>query len=583
MKNNLFIKVVCLIIAFTLVFTVVGCGEKASESSPSTTGTSAETSGQKAADSITAEKPPLYTIKLISAPRKIQTSDETVVGKLIKDKFSVVLEYIPYTGDLREKQNLMLAAGDYPEIVELQRDDMVMKYIQAGALVALDDYLPDSQNFVDRYKDVMPYWRLAAQDGKLYKWELMTPQDSRVWVENTDVLVRTDALEKQGWPNLVSEDDYISFLKKSLQDIPETNGKKTIGLTVSFAEPWGIQGISGVMYEKSDKHTAAAGNEGVIWNTKDSKYEDYFKNGYVRESVRFFNRLYREGLLDKECFTDFGAQTQEKLNNGTPLTVWYETWLMDTANAELQKAGHPEQQYIKMPIRSNSQVQNNEKRAMRVETSRPFNSVAITKNAKDPKRIMEMVNYFASDEGQLLAQGGVEGVHYKRENGKRVPTEEYLANRNNEEYSSKQGIGIFTIFGAPLQLASDGQPYDLAFDPELKDKLGLTDRQKDAFKQLGWANSFDYWLKNGVEAPTGIVSSIMLDPNTELGRLQAKMVEFRVKNTAKLIVTPKSDEEFASMYDNFIKDYEKMNPEKVVDKYNEMYGEKQSILDGFKK
>jgi putative aldouronate transport system substrate-binding protein len=62
------------------------------------------------------------------------------VGKAIYDKFNINFELISYAGDQREKQNLMLAARDYGEMVYMQRADMVQSYIKAGALIQRDEY-----------------------------------------------------------------------------------------------------------------------------------------------------------------------------------------------------------------------------------------------------------------------------------------------------------------------------------------------------------------------------------------------------------------------------------------------------------
>lgn len=567
-------KLVCIMVACFLLFLMVACAQKTSNNVPNSKPGSAKD----------AKTTGLYTIKLLSAPTTIKNSVETEVGKIIKDKFNIVLEYIPYTGDLREKQNLMLAAGDYPELMDVQREDIVMKYIQAGALLPLDGYLADNPNFVARYKDVIPYWRLPAADGKLYKWEQGVPQDFSLSMEVLDIGIRTDMLEKQGWPKLVSEDDYIKFLKKALQDMPKNNGQKTLGMTVPFAEPWGLQGIAGIMYEKGGIYSTAGGNEGVIWNQIDQKYVDYMKNEYVKESLHFFNRLYREGILDKECFTDFLPQVQEKLRSGNALSVWYTTWEMSAANLQLQKAGHPEMQYINMPIRSNTQFQKNDKRQVRTETTRPFNSVVITKNAKDPKRIMQLVDWAATEEGSMLLQGGIEGKHYKIENGKRVPIDANVKLMLSDAvYAAKQGVGSFGIIGGWVPIkAKDGQPYNLGLDPAFKDKINLTDRQKEAYQKMGWADSTEYWKKTSVGAPSGLSSSIMIDPNTDLGNIHAKMVEFRVKNSAKLIMA-KDEADFEKIYASVLSEYEKLNPNRVVDKYNELLKENQVKLQGLQK
>lgn len=580
MKKNITIsKAICFALIAVMMFSVAGCGQESNKASEQTVEKSIEATTTEAAAQTTQEavkeEKPLYQIKVLQnlgiySKMTTKTSDEMEIGKFIKEKFNIVFEFIPYSGDYREKLNLMLAAGDYPELLRVEREDIVTSYIDAGAAVALDEYLPNSPNFTERYKGIIPYWKMPAKDGKLYKWEYQVPNEIRAVMETNDLLVRTDALEKQGWPKLISCEDYLDFFRKSLKDIPETLGNKTIGMVAPLAEPWGMQGIVPIMYDKGGRYSMSAGNEGVLWNQVDQKFEHYFSNEYVKESLQFFNRMYRDGILDKDAFTDFQPQMEAKIKNGQALSVWFTTWQANGANQSMIKAGHPEIQYITQPIRTSTQVQRNEKRQIRLEETRPFDSVIITKNAKDPKRIMELIDWAASEEGQILLQSGIEGTHYKRVDGKRVPTDELIAAvKSDPDYNQFQGFRSFMFLGYCNQVAEDGQCYSLTADPEFKDEIFLTDGQKNAFKMLGWKTSVDYWLETAVAAPSGQVASIMIDSSSDLGTIHQKMVELRVKTSSKLIMA-KTDGDFESIWKNAMTEYEKLDPQRIVDKYNEL-------------
>ncbi|MDF2668107.1 MAG: transporter substrate-binding protein [Paenibacillus sp.] len=562
-------------IAFMLVLVlcITACSQNGKDgATPAPTSPSASTtpSGTPEAD----KKPPLYTIKMYTKTKlTVKMSDETDVGKYIKDKFNIVFEYVPYVGDYNEKNNLMLATGDYPEIIELQGDSVVKKYIDAKALVPLDDFLANSPQFTEAYKQQIPLWRIS-EDNKLYKWEKSTPTVFEYAAPNApDMAVRTDVLEKQGWPNLVSEDDWVSFLKKALEQFPTTNGNKTIGLVAPFGAPWGIPGIAGILYEKGGDYTGIAGNAGVIFNHTTDKYEDYLKVPDVKTSFKFFNRLYREGILDKESFTDTPTQNLEKLSSGRAIAQWY--YLNHaTANSALEKAGHPEMQYIRLPIRTNAQVAAKAPRLFMEQLTNPFNSVVITKNAKDPKRIFELVNWAASEEGQLMLQSGIEGIHYNIQSGKRVPTKLFV-DMLKDPANAKSGY--FGFLSQRDTRAKDGELFSLGSIPRVTDEFTLTDRQKEAYKKLGWSNSAEYWLKHGKGVDTGIVPSILNDPKSTEGLTEQKMTELRSKTTVRLI-TAGNEEEFEKIWTELNKEYEKLNPHTVVDKYNKLYQEAKAKL-----
>ncbi|MCD9026122.1 extracellular solute-binding protein [Cohnella silvisoli] len=571
-------KFLSSVIIFCLLF-VTACSSNATKESNSSESPSSQSpSGQSSA----AAKEE-YVIKILTQENnQIKRSDETEIGKMIKEKFNIVFDYVQTPGNYADKLNLMLAGGDYPEIIRIQDNATFDKYVQANTLLPLDDFVASAPEFAKRYSVQIPLWRLASNDGKLYKWEGGVPVDFKNNVEVLDIGVRTDVLEQQGWPNLLSTDDYIKFLKQGMKDNPTTNGQKTIGMIVPFAEPWGMQGISSIMYEKGGRYSTAAGNMGVVWNQVDKKFEDMMTNEYVKEGLGFFNRLYREGILDKDSFTDKMDQFQEKLNSGRALSSWYVVWGLTTANHGLIDAGHPENQYINMPVRSKTQMERNEKRQIRVEDTRPYTIYAITKNAKHPERIKELLAWAATEEGKLLLQSGVEGEDYTIVDGKRQPTEAYRKNLSNVDALRSKGYGMFDFLGSVLSNAPDGVPYSMELNPAIQDELQLTEGMRNAYSKLGWTSSKDYFIKTGESANTGVAGTITVDTTSDLGALHQKIVDFRVKNSAKLIIEPKTDEEFESMYQSVIADYQKLKPETVVAEYNRLYQEKQARLNELK-
>ncbi|GBG06452.1 hypothetical protein PAT3040_00979 [Paenibacillus agaridevorans] len=571
--------------AFVMALSLVlaaACSSNTNSNEGTSSATTPAESGQTAGKETTDIKEE-YTIKVLTQNNsQIKKSDETKIGKVIKEKFNIVFEYVQTPGNYADKLNLMLAGGDYPEIIGIQDNDTFDKYVRAGALLPLDEFVNETPDFASRYSKQIPLWKLSANDGKLYKWESNVPADFNNALEVNDIGIRIDALEQQGWPDLLSTDDYIAFLKKALADNPTTNGQKTLGMIVPFAEPWGMQGISDIMFEKGGRYSTAAGNLGVLWNQVDQKYEDRMKNEYVKENYQFFNKLYREGILDKDSFTDKLDQFNEKLNSGRALSSWYVVWALTTANHGLVEAGQPELQYINLPVRSMTQIERNEKRQIRVEDTRPFAIFAITKNAKHPDRIKELLAFSASEEGRVLLQSGIEGEEYTIENGKRVPTEAYKKAATDPDAGRNIGFGLFNFLGEVYTNAPDGVPYSMNLDQAFQDELVLTPEMKDAYSQLGWENSKDYFLKTGESAHTGVAGTISIDTTSELGALHQKIVDFRTKNAAKLIVTPKSDEEFEALYQATIQEYEKLKPETIVNEYNRLYQEKMAQLEQLK-
>ena len=81
----------------------------------------------------------------------IKAFDDRIAEELM-NRTGVNIDLVSPTGDPAEKLSLMLAGQDYPDIILMDRSsDIVNKYIEAGALVNLSDYMDKLPNVVEMY------------------------------------------------------------------------------------------------------------------------------------------------------------------------------------------------------------------------------------------------------------------------------------------------------------------------------------------------------------------------------------------------------------------------------------------------
>lgn len=581
--GKFFKKTVVFFLVTILAISLAACG-----GGQNVPGTSQDSGSGRDVNSGSSEiAQPEYIIKYISgsSPSAITKSTDTKIGKLIKEKFNIVFEFEPYTGNWDEKCAIMLAAGDYPEMMNITTENLIKKYINAKALVQLDGLMEQyGRNFEERYKDTIPLWRMTSDDGSLYKYEFGAPNMECVTGSQFDISIRSDALEALGYPELLSEDSYIDFLKRAMELMPETNGQKTLGMVCPGAEPWGIQGIVPIMYEKA-RYTAAAGNRSVIWDNENNKFVDFMEHPYVKDSLKFFNKLYRNGLLDPESFTDYGQQVIDKISTGRPLAVWYTAWYTDSPNKQFIKDGKENMQYVVMPIMTNTQVKNKDKRVIRILDNYTWASMVITKNARQPERIMQLLDWAATEEGQVLLGWGIEGEHYNVVDGKRILTDTFKKNYlETPDYLVKEGIGTFNFLALSQGFDKNEQVYSAQHDVSVRSLL-MTDRQKAVYQKYGWETIIDPWTKNKnfeyTTMHTGLVQTSVIAPDSAEGKLEEKLVEYRVKNSAPLMMA-KSDEEFEALYLKAVEGYKALNGETVISKYNEVYQENAKRYDDLK-
>ncbi len=545
------------------------------------TGTQTSTAGTGTQTGTTTTEPvrdPIVLKVLSSSAEAPGSSAETAVGEVIKEKFNIEFEYLLAPTNYDEQLGIWLAGGDYPEIVRLSSNALLQQYIDAGALICLEDYLDDMPNFTEKRASQIPYWRSHAADGKLYKWENASPESPEGQRDDFDVVVRTDLLEQQGWPELITVSQYMDFMSKALKDNPKTDGKNTIGMTFAGAESWGVT-IPSIMFEKGDRYFHI--NQVVVGNIKDYRFDYKWELPETKESLKFFNDMYLEGLLDKEAFSLTGADVLAKMTTGQPAVQFYARWNAGPANAGLSQAGLEERQYIELPIQLDSQA--NQKRQLVQQLVRPLENMVMTKNCKNPDRVIELLDWWQTDEAQLMGGSGMEGVDYEIKEGKRTPIgalEEYLKG-NDAKWPMRVGqyeSGLFSVLGYRCDnYSADGQPFRITKDPGIQSQYGLTERQRAAYEALGWDNYKSWYSDNGDIHYDALIKGISIDPASDLGKNVTMITELAAQYSSKLVFA-KSDAEFETVYSQMLTEMSGFNPKDIVDEYNRLLAEKKAAI-----
>ena len=577
---------IACILALLMLASLIGCGQTPSKSDAPSAAASSSSQGEtsskgdeqakeNAAETEAApeaQEREEYVIDLMDPEASSFLSTDTKIGQIIKEKFNIVFNLTSYSGNYDEQVALMLSGQSYPEIVRLRGNEEIQTYAKAGALLDLEELANEcgATDFLEYHKDTIKLAKISSGDGHLYTWEYDSPQVAL----SSDIWIRSDVLEAAGWPQLLTEDEWIDVLKLGMEKFPETNGQPTIGITLPGGEGYGVQGIMPILYEKGG-YTAMGGNNSVIYNDKEDNYEDYFQNKYVKSSLRFFNRLYQEGLLDPECFSDLSSQTNEKAVAGRALALWYTGgWYVKASNNAFIEAGHPEMCYVEMPVMAQEQIDNGETRHFRELQNYTFQSMAITKNAKHPERIMELLNYFSSDEGQILLGWGIEGEHYTVEDGIRTPTQDLLDKYHEDPtYLKSEGIGSLKFLGLSKGMDSTGQYYQMTDSKSFKLDT-LSDRAKEVYSHYGWEIQNDRFDTEFI--PSGVVETVSLDPTSPEAKFEQQIIDFRNKATVEIVMS----DDFEGTYNRKLEEYKKLGAESIVDTYNQIYMDhKKALVD----
>ena len=423
-------KVVALVLASAVCLTAFsGCGNSASDNSQSTV--SSETAGES--ESAKEENNENITVSMFlqdSADQAIST-DLPIIQEITK-RTGVNFEFVaaPNTEDqFREKFNVTVASGDIPDImVSTYRDDM-MKVAEQGTFAALDDYIdqyaPNLKKILDENPD---YIRdIRASDGNIYFMPFIgAVKTFKVW------MLRGDWLDKLGLGGPVALDDWYNVLKAFKEQDPNGNGeadeipyttRNTQAGVLAFMEAFGISGFEA--------------NEQFFIEDGQVKYA--YTDPRCKEALEFINKLYSEGLIDSEYATNDTNVWLSRLTNEVSGACQDTTARAYSLGTQVRAANADSDAYfvVVAPPKGpdGTQMTTSQMQAIRGFT-------AISADSPYIKEIVQLFDYFYSEEGSLLMNFGIEGETYTMENGK--PT--YTENIANDS-QGRSILSMLNIYG----------------------------------------------------------------------------------------------------------------------------------------
>ena len=201
-----------------------------------------------------------------------------------------------------EKKNLMLASNDLPDLFfgGGLSDSDINKYGPAGMLLPLDDllqYAPNVSALLEKYPDLKK--TLISPDGKIYT----LPFYDEFLPENIpdNLFINKTWLDKLGLDVPKTTDEFYEVLKAFKNQDPNGNGKNdeipfTYRANQVYTGDYSLSGAFGTL----DVPGHIILENGQV---KFSAMEDGYK-----EAIKWFEKLYKEGLIDQEIFTQDQSQ-----------------------------------------------------------------------------------------------------------------------------------------------------------------------------------------------------------------------------------------------------------------------------------
>ncbi|MGG1556401.1 hypothetical protein [Paenibacillus ferrarius] len=431
-----------------------------------------------------------------------------LLDKMITDATGVSIDF---TSGSSDKLSAIIAAGDIPDVITVDKGSPQRGVLEKSGLVAPMDTLIAKYDPSFKVAKTMQDW-FRNPDGHFYGyasyfWAKETFQPGDYIASNQGLYARQDIMEQLGIKadDFKTKDGLVAALRKVKDSGIKYNG---FALTPAYFDSWVISGFFGAPRED------AQGN--LI---------DRERTPEALEAYKYLNLLYREGLMPEDSQTLNKNQVQEKVANGAVFAYTNKTidW-----SALYQK--DPKATYVHVgPVVGSK----GSKPYVDPVNVTGWTLSMVSSKSKYQDRIIKLFHYLSTDEMSLNVNYGPKGAAWNfDENGKVKLTDEF--NKLNAEDANKaklkygNGTLNWLINWTPIQRTS---PTTKTLDNTLKKQA------TDYFAQY----TYDM-LPFESTTPLG---------GTKEAGINAKIEESRVKARAKMFLA-KSEADVEKFYNEEI-------------------------------
>ena len=403
-------KSVALIIVLMMVLSALaGCSSTKTNTpgeatkAPASVEENAGTSADKTPDGETSAEREHATFSLLNMAAATTTVDpwkDTPVGKYLAEKTNVDLEIEYLVGsDVRQKASLLIAAGEYPDMMTTA--DASGDFKAAGAFIPLNDYIANSTNMKDCFTNSQMKL-MTQEDGNIY-WFGTHASENAVY-PTAGYYLSMDLLKQADYPEVKYFDQWQQLIIDYVAANPTYNGQSTIGVS----EPTEAWRASAVQYGGS-RFLVGYQNDGLTVVDPDTlEAKVIMDQDFQKEFCKMLNTMWNLGIADPEMFMQTDEQYQAKIGSGR-IAGLYDQRSMIQVGLDALEAADPSRMLVAFPVVLEG-VTTERYRGPRNFTG--GSGFGITVSCKDPDRAFQFLDDLASEDCQIVLRWGVEGTDY---------------------------------------------------------------------------------------------------------------------------------------------------------------------------
>lgn len=465
-----------------------------------------------------------------------------VTTKWLKETKKMNVIEIGSNGNAKQKFGAMVASKDLPDVIMMDRGSAEYATLQKnGQLVALDDYYNKYPN-LKKLIDTKMYNMLKAEDGKVYvipNW--FDSEQNPYKYSNTGWSVNKKIYAELGKPELKTFDDLYNYFKQVKAKYPDVVPVES-GIVMN-----GVNMLYKLLY-------AGYGGNRTIWNIGDvpalpnmqtTTLEPIFGDPAYKDAFKFLNKLYREGLVTQDMFTQKQDQVLEKLNAGRIAVSAISNITGQGNNANnILKAKDPNAGYDYIPFLYDKAADPQKVNPHTFGTL-GWNINVITTKAKDPERIFQFYDWWAGEDGQRINAFGPPGLLYDKVDEHGAPIDNEKAKTISSQDKANLKLGIFSPLGTWIYYV-----------------IGHYKNEQDP-NNKNWGNEASEFYGKYAKLNTDQFNNMKLDAKSDVGIVEQQIKQTWAEYDAKIILA-KSDDEFEALFAKLQADVTKAGYEKVL-------------------
>lgn len=342
--------------------------------------------------------------------------DDVVPYNVAQENLGIDIEWQhPPVGQESEQFNLLVASSDMPDIVEYPWNQNypggAEAAIENGVIIELNDvienYMPNYKAYAEAYPEVakmvvtdtgknynIPYIYTVTPDGQTHQ-SISGRQPA--YETFMGLFIRQDLLDEFGLQMPVTMDDWYTTLKAFKEN----------GVATPLTGVWSQLAESNAFvsaFDISHDFFVDADGKTVRFGRTEPAYKDY---------LAYMNKLYDEGLLDPDfAIIDATTVKAKILNQETGAWSGYTSTFMGVQYDQIH-ADNPDSKFY--PVGATNPKQSADQTLMYRQASYPYRNsgAAITASCQNVEAAAKFLDYFWSDEGDMLINWGVEGESYQ--------------------------------------------------------------------------------------------------------------------------------------------------------------------------